>query len=114
MVINGEKFQFAQDTVNFAGMEVTSTGVRPSKKFLDTIMGLPTPTNIKEVRAFHDIVNQANYAFCKSDQMQPFRHLFSSSTPFEWTPDLNDKFEKAKVAIIEKGLSHSAWTGTPS
>ena len=33
--------------------------------------------------------------------MQPFRHLLSSSTPFEWTKDLNDKFEKAKVAIVE-------------
>ena len=33
--------------------------------------------------------------------MQQFRHLLSSSTPFEWTQDLNDKFEKAKVAIIE-------------
>ena len=63
LVINGEKFQFCQDTVDFAGMEVTSTGVRPSKKFLDTITGLPTPTNTKEVRAFNGLINQANYAF---------------------------------------------------
>ena len=82
-------------------MEVTSTGVRPSKRFLDTITGLPTPTNTKEVRAFHGLINQANYAFCKSDQMQPFRHLLSSSTPFEWTKDLSDKFEEAKLAIVE-------------
>ena len=101
LVINGDKFQFCQDTVDFAGMEVTSKGVRPSRKFLDTIAELPSPTNTKEVRAFHGLVNQVNYAFCKSDQMQPFRHLLSSSTPFEWTQDLNDKFEKAKVAIIE-------------
>ena len=101
LVINGEKFQFAQDTVNFAGMEVTSTGVRPSKKFLDTIAELPTPTNTKEVRAFHGIVNQANYAFCKSDAMQPFRHLLSSSVPFEWTKELSDKFEEAKLAIVD-------------
>ena len=51
LVINGEKFQFCQDTVDFAWMEVTSTGVRPSKKFLDTITGLPTPTNTKEVES---------------------------------------------------------------
>ena len=61
---------------------------------------LPSPTNTKEERAFHGLVNQVNYAFCKSDQMQPFRHLLSSSTPFEWTKDLNDNFEKVKVTII--------------
>ena len=92
LVINGDKFQFCQDTMDFAGMEVTSKGVRPSRKFLDTIAELPSPTNTKEVRAFHGLVNQVNYAFCKSDQMQPFRHLLSSSTPFEWTTDINDKF----------------------
>ena len=81
-------------------MEVTSTSVRPSKKFLDTVAELPAPTNIKEVRAFHGLVNQVNYAFCKSDVMQPFRHLLSSNTPFEWTKDLNDRFEQAKLAII--------------
>ena len=30
LVINGDKFQFCQDTVDFAGMEVTSKRVRPS------------------------------------------------------------------------------------
>ena len=70
LVINGDKFQFCQDIVDFAGMQVTSKGVRPSRKFLDTIAELPSPTNTKEVRAFHGLVNQVNYAFCKSDQMQ--------------------------------------------
>ena len=58
LVINGDKFQFCQDTVDFAGMEVTSKGVRLSRKFLDTIAELPSPTNTKEVRAFHGLVNQ--------------------------------------------------------
>ena len=81
-------------------MEVTSTSVRPSKEFLGTIAELSAPTNIKEVRAFHGLVNQVNYAFCKSDVMQSFRQLLSSSTPFEWTKDLDDRFKQAKVAII--------------
>ena len=101
LVINGDKFQFCQDTVDFVGMQVTSKGVRPSRKFLDTIAELPSPTNTKEVRAFHGLVNQVNYAFCKSDQMQRFRHLLSSSTRFEWNQGLDDKFEKAKIAIVE-------------
>ena len=44
LVVNGDKFQFCQDIVDFAGMEVTSTSVRPSKKFLDTVAEMPLQT----------------------------------------------------------------------
>ena len=37
MVFNPQKFQFGQETVEFAGLEVTMDGVRPSRKFLDGI-----------------------------------------------------------------------------
>ena len=74
LVINGDKFQFCQHIVDFAGMDLTSKGVRPSRIFLDTIAELSSPTNTKEVRAFHGLVNKVNYAFYKSDQMWPFTH----------------------------------------
>merc|ERR1712030_281087 len=72
-------------------------------KYRDRHTHTYTDTHIHtyEVRAFHGIVNQANYAFCKSDAMQPFRHLLSSSAPFEWTKELSDKFEEAKGAIVD-------------
>ena len=34
LVFNPDKFQFGQETVKFAGLEVTKDGVRPCRKFL--------------------------------------------------------------------------------
>ncbi|CAG2197273.1 unnamed protein product [Mytilus edulis] len=46
ITLNPKKFQFAQDTVNFAGLTITPTNIRPSTKFLDAISNFPTPTDI--------------------------------------------------------------------
>ena len=46
LVFNSDKFQFAKDVVQFAGLEVTLDGVRPAREFLEAISQLPTPTCI--------------------------------------------------------------------
>ena len=46
LIVNGDKFQFGQDTVDFAGMQVTNSSVKPSKEFLEVIMSRSSPTNI--------------------------------------------------------------------
>ena len=109
LIFNSDKFQFGQDVVEFAGLEITNDGVRPCKKFLDAIRAFPTPTNITEVRSFFGMVNQVNYAFSMSETMEPFRHLLRPSKPFQWSPSLQGLFEKAKETIVqavENGLKH--------
>ena len=101
LVFNGDKFQFGQDIVEFAGLEVTNDGVRPSRRFLDAISNLPTPSNITDVRAFFGMVNQVNYAFAMSDIMEPFRHLLKPGTPFLLTSHLENSFVEAKKMIVE-------------
>ena len=61
LIFNSDKFQFAPDVVDFAGLEVTNTGVRPSRKFLDANRAFQRPTNISEVRSFYGMINQVNY-----------------------------------------------------
>ena len=90
-------------------MQVISTSVKPSKEFLEVIRSRSSPTNIKEVRAFYGLVNQVNRAFCKKGVMEPFRNLLRPGTPFKWTPDLQDKFEQVKVAIV-KSLKNGVGT----
>ena len=109
LVVNGDKFQFGQDTVNFAGIQVTNYGIRPAREYLQSNRNLPAPTNISEVRSFYGMVNQVNFAFALSETMEPFRHLLKPGTPFLWSPTLQDRFEKAKIAIVEAvehGVQH--------
>lgn len=100
--LNPKKFQFAQESVEFAGLTVTSTQVKPSKKFLDSVLNFPTPKDIPGARAWFGLLNQGAYAFAVAKQMGPFRHLLKPSTQFAWTDELNTLFEQSKHAIISE------------
>ena len=46
VILNPKKFQFCQDMVNFAGLQITDTNVNPSEKLLQSIREFPTPQDI--------------------------------------------------------------------
>ena len=58
ITLNPAKFQFAQDDVIFAGLTITPTNVKPSKKFLDSIKNFPQPTDISGARAWFGLANR--------------------------------------------------------
>ena len=100
ITLNPKKLQFAQETVEFAGLEVTPTNVRPSSKFINSIRDFPTPKDISGARAWFGLVNQGSYAFSMAKQMQPFRHLLRPSVKFTWTEELEHLFQQFKDDII--------------
>ena len=119
LVFNPEKFQFGQETVEFAGLEVTMDGVRPSRKFLDGIRAFPRPETLSEARSFFGMINQVSYSFSMSAMMEPFRHLLKPDTwltGFQWTAELDRQFHLAKEKIIEavtdgvKAFDTNRWT----
>ena len=113
MVFSPEKFAFARETVEFAGFEITSKGIRPTAKYVESIKNFPTPTNISEVRSWFGLVNQVAYSFVKTTHMAPFRHLLSESIPFEWNKELESAFQQSKQKIAEliiEGVASLMWT----
>jgi len=101
VVLNSDKFQFAQETVDFAGFRITANTVEPLPKYLDAIREYPTPTNITDIRSFFGLVNQVSHYAQLRDLMEPFRKFLSPKVKFEWNKDLNDIFEKSKLQMIE-------------
>ena len=63
IVLNPEKFQFCQDTADFAGLQVSPTSVMPSAKILQSIANFPAPSDITGARAWFGLVNQGSFAF---------------------------------------------------
>ena len=62
IILNKEKFQFAQREINFAGFRITETAVKPLEKFLVSIRDFPTPAKLTDVRSCFGLVNQvSNY-----------------------------------------------------
>ena len=102
ITLNPRKTQFAEETVDFAGLTVTPTNVRPCSKFIDSIKNFPTPKDISGARAWFGLVNQGSYAFAMAKQMQPFRHLLKPSVKFTWTEELDSIFQQSKDVIINQ------------
>ena len=102
VILNPPKFKFAEETVEFAGFNITMDSILPSDTLMKDIKNFPAPSNISEVRSFYGLVNQCSYAFTASKVMQPFRHLLKPSTIFQWTEELQEAFVAAKQNIVEQ------------
>ena len=102
IILNPDKFVFAQDTVEFAGFEITNDSVRPCSRYLNAILDFPTPKNITDMRSWFGLVNQVSYAFSMTDRMQAFRQLLKPGTPFKWDEQLECLFQESKAVIVSE------------
>ena len=100
VVFNRHKFRFAEETVEFAGFELSMDGFKPAKHTVEAIMNFPEPTSITDVRSWFGLVNQVAYTFSESDLMHPFRCLLQKEQPFYWDDRLRERFEKSKKEIV--------------
>ena len=101
IVLNPDKFQFAQRSVDFAGFRVSDTSIEPLPKYLDAIRDFPSPVSTTDIRSWFGLVNQvANYAQLR-DTMAPFKPFLSPRHKFSWSPELEEAFQSSKLAIVE-------------
>ena len=101
IILNPEKFQFCQNTVDFAGFRISDVTVEPLPKYLDAIRQFPTPKSITDIRSWFGLVNQvAHYAQLRQ-VLDPFRKFLSPKTRFEWNEELDSAFEESKGLIVE-------------
>jgi len=63
ITLNPDKFMFAQDTVEFAGFEITDDSVHPCRRYLRAILEFPTPKSITDVRSWFGLLNQVSCTF---------------------------------------------------
>ena len=100
IVLNPDKFQFAERSVDFAGFRVSDSTIEPLPKYLDAIRDFPSPTSTTDIRSWFGLVNQvANYAQLR-DIMEPFKPFLSPRCKFSWSPQLEEAFQSSKDAII--------------
>ena len=100
VVLNPEKIQFSQETVDFAGFRISLDTVEPLPKYLDAIREYPTPANISDIRSWFGLVNQVSHYAQLRDLMEPFRKFLSPKVKFEWTNELDALFNESKSQII--------------
>lgn len=100
IVLNPDKFQFAQREVEFAGFRIADTTITPMSKYLDAIRTFPTPQSATDIRSWFGIVNQvSNYAQLR-DVMKPFKPFLSPKQKFFWSEELELAFTRSKELIL--------------
>ena len=101
IVLNGDKFQFCERTVDFAGFRVSDEKVEPLPKYLQAIETFPTPRNISDVRSWYGLVNQVAHDAQLRELVAPLKPLLSSKSQFYWTDELQTSFDDSKIEIVK-------------
>ena len=101
VILNRQKFQFAQTSVNFAGFHISEHSIKPLQRFVDAVLKFPTPTKLTDVRSWFGLMNQVSHYDKLSTVMEPFKRLLGPKTRFEWTADLDLAFQQSKDHIVE-------------
>ena len=57
VVLNLEKFQFGEKTVDLAGFRVSDNRINPLPKYFDAIQNFPTPQSTTDIRSWFGLVN---------------------------------------------------------
>ena len=102
IVINEDKFQFCQNEVEFAGLNITNEGITPSHSMLSAIADFPPPNDITTARSWFGLVNQVSWAYSISPLMEPFRDMIKPNRTFYWDNTLKELFESSKKEILSK------------
>ena len=88
------------EEVSFAGLIISSQGIKPDPKKLKAISEFPSPTNITELRSFLGLVNQLiQFTPNLAVNCAPLRTLLKKNVPYEWTAEHEKAFLEAKSAI---------------
>ena len=100
VILNPDKFQFAQKEVDFAGFRISSNKIEPLPKYLDAIRDFPTPSSTRDIQSWFGLVHYVgNYAQLHH-MFASFRPFLSEKHPFKWTSSRDMAFVKSKNAII--------------
>ena len=102
IVINEPKFQFCKDTVEFAELKVTPTGVSLTDTILNAIQSFPQPLDTTEARSWFWLISQVVWTYSINPIIQPFCKLVKASSKFTWNDTLTQVFENSKQVLVNK------------
>jgi len=102
IVINPDKLQLAQETVKFAGFQVSMSRISPLPVHIDAIKEFPAPRNSTDIRSFFALLDQVAYAYSVKEHLLTFRDLLKKETKFYWDENLQKLFDDCKSHIAEQ------------
>lgn len=98
--LNENKFNFAKEELEFAGVVLSKEGYRMQDKIVKAIQEFPKPSNISELRSFQGMAEQlSKHNIRVTEAMTPLRPLLKKGTVFQFDEEMERGFVKAKEIL---------------
>ena len=103
--LSATKCTLARTEVIFLGHLVSSDGLRPDPRLLESIREIPVPSTITQVRSFLGLVGYYR-RFVKgfSDIASPLNRLLEKTSSFTWTPACQTAYETLKSLLLQEPI----------
>ena len=109
-----KKCHLLQEEVTFLGHVISSKGILPDPSNVQKLQDWPTPTKVKDVRAFLGLGNYYK-KFVKdySQLVKPLTSLTQKNAAFTWTAECQESFEKLKSILLGPDIMSFPQHGAP-
>ena len=85
--------------MTFLGYRILGSGITPDPELVQRVMDLQTPTN-RRLEILFGLGNFFRWFIHKySEIMEPLNRQLKQNTPFTWTSEQDQAFEKLKLAL---------------
>jgi transposase InsO family protein len=108
ILMSARKLKLCRASFDFLGHKITSRGIQPTDKHVNTIKNFPAPTDRTGIKRFLGLVN-FNLKFVRNGSkiLNPLYKLTSKSKEFKWEEEQQHAFETIKEQLITTpGLGH--------
>ena len=102
IIFNPKKLEVGRTEVNIFGLHVTQQGVLPTKNQIETMQKYPTPKNLRDMRGFLGLVNQATFCIGPETRkiMENLKDRMKSKVVWSWTEQNQQDFNKLKELLV--------------
>ena len=105
LTVNPEKCKFGLKKIEYVGHMIDEEGMTFSEKKLNHVGDFELPNNQKKMKSFLGLVSYfRNHVHHITEEVQPLQGMVRNYKPrqrLKWTPDLIDRFNKVKQAVID-------------
>jgi hypothetical protein len=101
-MLNEEKCRYNVQELDFLGHHLSSNGIRPDPRKIQTILNFRTPNNKEEIRSFLGLVTYlGKFIPDLANITDPLRRLIKHNEKFIWTSVQQKSFEQLKKHLAQ-------------
>eukprot|EP00794_Sanderia_malayensis_P016472 gene16472-18109_t len=102
ITLNPDKCEFSKTSIKILGHIVSAEGIKADPEKIESILRLPVPKNVADVRSFLGMVNQqSKFAPDLANKTKPLRDLLSKNNTWMWGPPQQKAFNEIKRCLTE-------------